>query len=253
MGCFRGCGRVAGVGYTVLAEGTQISHRIEVRRSVFLTRLVRVTDEEAARQVIADQRRSHHDARHHVSAFLLGPTRAVQRSSDDGEPAGTAGIPTLEALLQFRGGPAPRSPGASQRPGGDEPGPADLSDLVAVTTRYFGGIKLGAAGLLRSYSQAVTGALAIATFTRRVRSTEFTTTLELSQAGREEAALRAAGVPVTGTRYLSDRVVLRLAQLDQTPDPATVGGAGAELGARVSGLLGRPVELTPSGNSWVDL
>lgn len=241
------------MGYTVLVEGTDISHRIEVRRSIFLTRLVRVTDEDAARQVIADQRRTHHDARHHVSAFLLGPDRAVQRSSDDGEPAGTAGIPTLEALLQFRGGPAPRSPGVTRGPGGEEAGPADLSDLAAVTTRYFGGIKLGASGLLRSYSQAVTGALAIATFTRRVRSTEFTTTLELSQAGREEAALRAAGVPVTGISYLSDRVVLRLAQLDETSGRATARGVGAELGARVSGLLGRPVELTASGNSWVDL
>ena len=241
------------MGYTVLGEGTDISHRIEVKRSIFLTRLVRVTEEDAARQVIADQRRSHHDARHHVSAFLLGPSRAVQRSSDDGEPAGTAGIPTLEALLQFRGGPPPRSPGVCHRPGGDEPHPADLSDLVAVTTRYVGGIKLGASGLLRRYSRAVTGALAIATFSRRIRSAEFTTSLELSQAGREEAALRAAGVPVTGISYLPDRVVLRLAQLDEAPDQATAGEVAAELGARVSSLLGRPVELTASGSSWVDL
>jgi uncharacterized YigZ family protein len=220
------------VGYTVLAAGTDVSHQIEVKRSVFLTRVVRVEDEDAARRVVAEQRRAHHDARHHVSAFLIGAGRATRRSSDDGEPAGTAGVPTLEALAQFRPGGAGR---------------ADLSDVVAVTTRWFGGIKLGAAGLLRTYSEAASRALECATLTRRVRSQQFTCDLDLSTAGREEAVLRAAGVMVAGTTYLDDRVELRVRQLVDQDE------AREDLAQRLSGLLGRRIDLLPAGCGWVDL
>ena len=77
--------------YSVLAS--PIEAELEIKRSVFLTRLVRVASEDEAREVIAQTRHAGHDARHHVSAFVLGPDREVQRCSDDGEPAGTAGMP----------------------------------------------------------------------------------------------------------------------------------------------------------------
>lgn len=220
------------MGYTVLAADTDISHQIEVKRSVFLTRVVRVDDEHAARRVVAEQRRTHHDARHHVSAFLIGPGRTTQRSSDDGEPAGTAGVPTLQALAQFRSGDAGR---------------ADLSDVVAVTTRWFGGVRLGASGLLRTYSEAAKRALEGATLTRRVRSQQFTCTLDLVTSGREESVLRGAGIMVTGMTYLGDRVELRVAQL--------VDGDAVcdDLAQRLSSLLGRRIDLAPAESGWVDL
>ncbi|MGZ4504026.1 MAG: IMPACT family protein [Nocardioidaceae bacterium] len=89
---------------------------IEVRRSRFRCRVARVETEEDARGVVDEARRRHWDARHHCSAFVLGPDAAVQRSSDDGEPFGTAGAPMLEVL---RG--------------------REVSDVVAVVTRWFGG------------------------------------------------------------------------------------------------------------------
>ncbi len=100
---------------------------VEVKRSRFSCRLERVSDEAAARAVVEEERRVHWDARHHCSAFVLGPSGEVQRSSDDGEPAGTAGAPMLEVLVG-----------------------AGLSDVVAVVTRWFGGVLLGAGGLVRA-------------------------------------------------------------------------------------------------------
>ena len=84
---------------------------------------------------------------------MLGPDRDMQRSNDDGEPSGTAGIPMLEALLKRE----------------TAPGVADLSDVAAVVVRYFGGILLGAGGLVRAYSESVSGALELAPLVRRRR------------------------------------------------------------------------------------
>lgn len=213
--------------YCVLRAGTDVEHRMEVRRSVFLTRLVRVESEDQARTVTAEQRRAHHDARHHVSAFVLGPDRAVRRSSDDGEPAGTAGMPTLEVLL------------AGGRP--DEP----LSDVVAVTTRWFGGIKLGAGGLVRAYGEAVARALDRAPLSVRALLARFGAEVSLAEAGHAEAVLRSAGLGVTGVDYGPDGATIGLAA-DAGPETAVL------LADRVSGLLGRRVGLAERGTCWAD-
>lgn len=109
---------------------------LEISRSRFLTRIERVETEAAARAVIAAARDEHPKARHHCSAFVLGPGQRTQRSNDDGEPGGTAGAPMLDALTS-----------------------AGLSDVVAVVTRYFGGVLLGAGGLTRAYRAAVADAV----------------------------------------------------------------------------------------------
>lgn len=109
---------------------------LEISRSRFLTRLERVSTEAEARAVIAAARDAHPRARHHCSAFVLGPDMRTQRSNDDGEPSGTAGAPMLDALTS-----------------------AGLSDVVAVVTRYFGGVLLGAGGLTRAYRAAVAEAV----------------------------------------------------------------------------------------------
>jgi putative IMPACT (imprinted ancient) family translation regulator len=94
--------------FTVLPGSTRdqpVVHELELRRSGFIGGLARVETEQQARGFIAGLRRQHHEARHVCSAFILGPDRDVMRSSDDGEPAGTAGIPMLEALsLRDTGG-----------------------------------------------------------------------------------------------------------------------------------------------------
>ena len=80
---------------TYLTVAGDATAEVEDRGSRFLCTLRRVTDEDAARDLVALLRREHWDARHHCSAFVLGPDGALQRSSDDGEPAGTAGAPML--------------------------------------------------------------------------------------------------------------------------------------------------------------
>ncbi|BAS08849.1 IMPACT family member YvyE [Arthrobacter sp. Hiyo4] len=79
--------------YTTLALGPEFRHEIEIKRSRFITVLRRADNEDTARDLVAALRREFHDARHHCSAFVLGPDRGIQRSNDDGEPSGTAASP----------------------------------------------------------------------------------------------------------------------------------------------------------------
>lgn len=193
---------------------------LEVKRSRFRCRVVRVADEPAARAVVEEERRRHWDARHHCSAFVLGPRGEVQRSSDDGEPAGTTGAPMLEVL---RG--------------------ADVSDVVAVVTRWFGGVLLGAGGLVRAYGDAVRAALAEAELVTRELRREYALVLPHADAGRVESALRARGVSVLDVAY-ADRATLRVGV--PRDGEAALAGSLAEL----TGGTASPVLL---GERWVDL
>ncbi|KAB2349053.1 YigZ family protein [Actinomadura rudentiformis] len=112
------------------------SHELEIRKSRFICTLARVHSEAEAAEFLAGHRRAHRDATHNCTAYVLGEHGEITKSSDDGEPAGTAGIPMLEVLVR-RG----------------------LTDTAAVVTRYFGGVKLGAGGLVRAYGQAVAAAV----------------------------------------------------------------------------------------------
>lgn len=204
------------VSYLTLARAAQAS--IEVRRSRFLATLEPVADEAAARAVVERMRREHWDARHHCSAFVLGADGAVQRSSDDGEPAGTAGAPMLEVL---------RGPG--------------VSDAVAVVTRWFGGVLLGAGGLVRAYGDAVRAGLEEAGTLRRTLLREQLLVLDHADAGRVESELRARGVAVLSVDY-AERVRLLV---------GVPAGEEAGLTATVAGLTGGAVVPVPAGERWV--
>ncbi|AXH96260.1 IMPACT family protein [Ornithinimicrobium avium] len=159
---------------------------IEEKRSLFECWLRRAEDEPGARAVVEEARVTHWDARHHCSAFVLGPEGALVRSNDDGEPAGTAGTPMLEVLTG-----------------------AGLTDVVAVVTRWFGGTLLGTGGLVRAYSDAVRAALAEARVLTRVRVGEVDVRVSHATAGRLEHDLRARGVAVPDVRY-GEHVTLRV-------------------------------------------
>ncbi|TWP36868.1 IMPACT family protein [Leekyejoonella antrihumi] len=191
---------------------------IEVKRSRFHAVVRRVDSEEEARELVAQQRRTHHDAGHHCSAFLLGPAGEVARWGDDGEPSGTAGQPMLEAL---RGVP--------------------LSDVAAVVVRWFGGTLLGAGGLARAYGGAVSLALETAQLVRREQRTLCEVTLSHAQAGRVEAEIRARGIEVLGTEYAA-RVTMRIATTTMTQAQDAVAAA-------TSGQS----RAEPAGLQWVDV
>lgn len=119
--------------YTIAQDTCQ---ELEIKKSRFICTLKRVETEEEARELISTLKKEHYKANHNCSAFILEENAAIKRSSDDGEPAGTAGVPILNVLEK-----------------------KELTKVVAVVTRYFGGIKLGAGGLIRAYGSAVAHAL----------------------------------------------------------------------------------------------
>ena len=221
--------------YTVLSPTAEITHEIERRRSRFRTHLHRADSEEAAQSWVEQLRRAHPDARHHCSGWVIGADRRIQRAHDDGEPSGTAGAPILAALLK------------SEMPSGN----ADLSDVVAVVLRWFGGTLLGPGGLVSAYSDAVTGALSLAHEHGQLRSRAhmylFEVPAPITEAGRWENELRATGTLVTATDYSDDGAQARI-QLS-VPDTAT---QIADLHHRVAALSAGSVVPEPSGRRWVD-
>lgn len=215
--------------FTTLA-GPAIAE-IEVKRSRFLCELTPVgagdddASEVAARAVVEAARKQHWDARHHCSAFVLGPQRQVRRSNDDGEPSGTAGAPMLEALVA-----------------------SGLSDVVAVVTRWFGGTLLGAGGLVRAYGDVVRAALAEARVVTYECRLVMAADVGIADVGRVENALRAAGRHVEGVDYAQGaaagtaRLVLAVTEADR-----------AALESELASLTGSSADLDECGQRWVAL
>jgi uncharacterized YigZ family protein len=173
---------------TIAAPGTC---EIVVKKSRFICTLAKATTEDDARAAIDAVRRRHWDANHNCSAYRVGPGGHFQRTSDDGEPAGTAGAPMLAVL--------------SRR---------DLTDTVAVVTRYFGGVLLGAGGLIRAYGQAVSDAIdAIGVVERRPLAL-VVVEADHRDAGRLEHALRTAGYPLGSITHAAN--VAFEVRLDET-------------------------------------
>ncbi|MGT2716655.1 YigZ family protein [Streptococcus respiraculi] len=104
----------------------------EIKKSRFICHVKRVASEDEARDFINSIKKEHSRATHNCSAFILGENMGIKRSSDDGEPSGTAGVPMLTVLENNQ-----------------------LTNVAVVVTRYFGGVKLGAGGLIRAYAGAV--------------------------------------------------------------------------------------------------
>ncbi|MEX0159477.1 MULTISPECIES: YigZ family protein [unclassified Microbacterium] len=144
-----------------------VEHELVIKKSRFIATVEPVTSVEDADAVIARLRKQWWDARHNCSAMVTGLLGDQARSSDDGEPSGTAGVPMLEVLRR-----------------------RELTDVVAVVTRYFGGVKLGAGGLVRAYSTAVSEALDLASLVHRQSLTQVTIDVAQADAGRFDNLLR---------------------------------------------------------------
>lgn len=171
-----------------IRSGTLIENEIEIKRSRFLTTLGRVDSVREARELIDLVKSQHPQARHNCSAYLVieEGLNPQQHSSDDGEPSGTAGAPMLDALRL-----------------------SGTWNVCAVVTRYFGGILLGGGGLIRAYSSSVSEALALAPRAHMRDLEVLSARLPLTEAGRIEAELRAAGATVLDVTW-SDDVEIRI-------------------------------------------
>lgn len=131
---------------------------IIIEKSRFICTLKKVDSEEEAQEFIKAMKKQYWDATHNCSAYIVDAL--AQRSSDDGEPSGTAGIPMLEVLKKN-----------------------ELVGTAAVVTRYFGGIKLGAGGLVRAYSGSVAGAIKECGLAERVLMTNYSFTYDIGRVG----------------------------------------------------------------------
>lgn len=164
--------------YTLAVPG---SNEIIIKKSRFITSLARVQSSAEAENFVAEVRAANKKANHNVWAARIDWPVAIERASDDGEPSGTAGSPTLRGLTSH-----------------------DLSNVVAVTTRYFGGIKLGASGLIRAYSDSVTAAIVKLGIVQLIDQKELLASCNYSQYQLIENRLRDEGITVTSSDFTTD-------------------------------------------------
>lgn len=144
--------------YPIPAQAIEVE--LEVKKSRFITRVAYVADRDAAMQMLQQARVDYPDARHHCWAYRLGPPHSPYSAamSDDGEPSGTAGKPILNVLEH-----------------------KTIGDIMVVVIRYFGGIKLGAGGLVRAYSGAAQQAIEQLPLQEQVAKLAVTVKLDFAQ------------------------------------------------------------------------
>ncbi|MDH5161262.1 YigZ family protein [Heyndrickxia oleronia] len=162
--------------YTVKGDG---EHEIIIQKSRFIAHIHRATTEEEALHFIQEIKKKHWNATHNCSAYMIGQQNQIQKANDDGEPTGTAGIPMLEVLKK-----------------------RDLKDTVVVVTRYFGGIKLGAGGLIRAYGKSTSEGINATGIVERKRMTIITTKIDYTWLGKIENELRSSIYQIKDIHYL---------------------------------------------------
>ncbi|GAB2670597.1 YigZ family protein [Paenibacillus thermoaerophilus] len=164
----------------------EASDEIVIKKSRFIGFAGPAATEEEAAAFIERIKKEHWSATHNCSAYVVGPRGEYQRSSDDGEPSGTAGRPILE-VIKHRG----------------------LTNVVVVVTRYFGGIMLGAGGLVRAYTDGAVIALNAAGPIRKALHRELIVDIDYTWYGKLENEIRNRGALVADTQF-SDRVTVTL-------------------------------------------
>lgn len=161
-----------------LSLGSQGRVEIEVNRSRFIAQASPVADETAFHRFLDNIRHRFPDATHHVYAYRVGLDVETQRFSDAGEPGGTAGLPILEILQR-----------------------EDLRNAAVVVSRYFGGRKLGASGLVRAYSNAGSEAVRAAGIVRMLLHRRVKIACDYPDYGRLKNFLQGRGLPIIETAF----------------------------------------------------
>lgn len=175
---------------TVKSRG---EHEIVIEKSRFICHIQRAVSEEEAQAFIQSIKKQHWNATHNCSAYLIGEHDLIQKANDDGEPSGTAGVPMLEVLKKRK-----------------------LKDTVVVVTRYFGGIKLGAGGLIRAYGKSVSEAINHVGMVERCLMRTMHTTIDYTWLGKVENELRASSFQLKEIHYAEDVIFETYVEQTQT-------------------------------------
>lgn len=162
-----------------------------IEKSTFIGYAKPVKTEEEAVEFINEIKKKHKDARHNVWAYTIGQNMNIQRYSDDGEPQGTAGIPTLEVIKK-----------------------EDLRDVAVVVTRYFGGIKLGAGGLVRAYTKGAKIGLEAAKIIEKVMFQEVRVRIDYNQLGRVQNEIMNMNYIIKDTIYADNVEIVVYSRLE---------------------------------------
>ncbi|WLR55533.1 YigZ family protein [Mesobacillus subterraneus] len=156
-------------------------HEIEIQKSRFIAYIDRAETEEEAQEFIQRIKKKNWNATHNCSAYMIGENDQIQKANDDGEPSGTAGVPILEVLKKKH-----------------------LKDTVVVITRYFGGIKLGAGGLIRAYGKATSEGIAATGIVERKLMRIMHTSVDYTWLGKLENELRSSIYKLKEIHYLEN-------------------------------------------------
>ncbi|WP_078392236.1 YigZ family protein [Shouchella patagoniensis] len=193
-------------------------HEIIIQKSRFIAHLKRTETEEEALSFIDMIKKKHWNATHNCSAYLIGENDLVQKANDDGEPSGTAGVPMLEVLKKRQ-----------------------LKDTTVVVTRYFGGIKLGAGGLIRAYGSAVSEGLNNVGIVNRTLYNTIKTVVDYTWLGKIENEIRQSSYQLKKIDYL-DNVSLHT-YVKQTEHEAFISWITELTNGQGSIEIGEPIYL----------
>lgn len=162
--------------YSVKQTG---SHEVIIQKSRFIGHVKRVQTESEAQEFIQSIKKQHHNATHNCFAYIIGDQDQFQKANDDGEPSGTAGIPMLEVLKRL-----------------------SLKNTAVVITRYFGGIKLGAGGLIRAYSSVTSETIKQIGVVKGEKMQGYSLHIEYSLLGKVENFLQESMFIIEHVHYL---------------------------------------------------
>lgn len=174
---------------TVKGDGVA---EIEINKSRFISYVARVENEEDAVAFVEQIKKKHWNATHNCSAYLAGENDQYQKADDDGEPSGTAGKPILEIIKK-----------------------SGLKDTVVVVTRYFGGIKLGAGGLIRAYGKSASAGIKEVGMALRTAHTRIAVEIEYTLLGMLENQLRLQGYTIADKTFAEKITLVVLEKLGE--------------------------------------
>ncbi|MGX4598498.1 YigZ family protein [Faecalimicrobium sp. JNUCC 81] len=165
---------------------------IIIDKSTFIGYAKPIKTEEEAVDFVNEIKKKHKDATHNVWAYTVGSNMNIQRYSDDGEPQGTAGIPTLEVIKK-----------------------EDLRNVVVVVTRYFGGIKLGAGGLVRAYTKGAKIGIEAAKVIEKVSYKQVGVKIDYNQLGKVQNEIMNMGYFIKDTIYEDNVEILVYSRINE--------------------------------------